>query len=312
VPESGRNGRANEDCGRFEFELANQNRNPIDQSPPWWLNNSDTQSTKIKGMTAGIEMESTLTLRAYGRTIAIRGPALALGAARDRLPPSYRIDARLAERTWMVGKHADTAWVALADRDVLSVQSDVISATEAALSDLELWVAEHARRYVFVHAGCAAMNGRAIVLPGRTMSGKSSLTAALVRAGADYYSDEYAVLDPRGLVRPYPRKLAIRPFDGSSPRPVPVEDLGGRAGRGPAEVALVAVLLHDAAFGWQSEPLTRGQAMLRMFDNTVAARSRPRAALSALENATLDARVLAGTRGDADETAALLLDILSS
>ena len=37
--------------------------------------------------------------------------------------------------------------------------------------------------------------GRAIVIPGRTFSGKSTLVAELVRAGATYYSDEYAVED---------------------------------------------------------------------------------------------------------------------
>jgi len=155
------------------------------------------------------------------------------------------------------------------------------------------------------------VDGRAIVLPGRSMSGKSSLTAALVRAGADYYSDEYAVLDSRGLVRPYPRRLAIRPHDGAAARRVPVEELGGRSGRGPAKVKLIAVLRFDPGAGWQPRLLTRGPALLGLLDNTVAARSRPRAVLSALEGATLDARALEGTRGDADDTAARLMSILS-
>jgi hypothetical protein len=69
-------------------------------------------------------------------------------------------------------------------------------------SDLQLHVAEMARRRVFVHAGVVGWGGQAIVIPGRSYTGKSTLVAALVRAGATYYSDEYAVLDAQGLVTP--------------------------------------------------------------------------------------------------------------
>src|SRR5262245_28191234 len=56
---------------------------------------------------------------------------------------------------------------------------------------LNLWIAENARDRVFVHAGAVGWKGRALLLPGRTFAGKSTLVAALVRAGATYYSDEY-------------------------------------------------------------------------------------------------------------------------
>ena len=208
-------------------------------------------------------------------------------------------------------EHSGTGWAAMVEDQVLNFQESIVEATEAVLSDLELWVAEFARKWVFVHAGCVAVDGQAVVLPGRSMTGKSSLIAALVRAGADYYSDEYAVLDNRGLVRPYARKPSIRPHEGVPARRVTAEELGGRSGRGPAKIRLIAALRFDPGAGWQSEPLARGPALLRLLDNTVAARSRPHAVLSALEGATLDARALEGTRGDADDTAARLLSILS-
>jgi hypothetical protein len=81
---------------------------------------------------------------------------------------------------------------------------------EAFESDLRLFVAELARRRVFVHAGVVGWSGKAIVLPGRSYSGKSSLVAELVRAGATYYSDEYAVFDARGRVHPFPKPLEMR------------------------------------------------------------------------------------------------------
>ncbi len=253
----------------------------------------------------------TLLLRAYGRTVAFEGPAPAVTAAKDRLPSTYRVGSAPAERRWAVRRLSGPDWAAIVDDQVLISRESIVAATEAVLSDLELWVAEFARKRVFVHAGCVAVDGQAIILPGRSMSGKSSLTAALVRAGADYYSDEYAVLDNQGLVRPYARKPAIRPYEGVAARRVSVEELGGRTGRGPAEVKLIAALRFDSSAGWQAESLTRGPAILRLFDNTVAARSRPRAALAALEGATQDACALEGTRGDADDTAARLLSILA-
>lgn len=48
-------------------------------------------------------------------------------------------------------------------------------------SDLQLFVAEKAHDRLFVHAGVVGWRGRAIVLPGRSMSGKSTLVAALGR-----------------------------------------------------------------------------------------------------------------------------------
>ncbi len=257
------------------------------------------------------EIPKSLLLSAYGRTIALDGPASALAAAREWLPPTYRIGTTLPERRWAVREHSGTGWAAMVEDQVLTCRGSILEATEVTLSDLELWVAEFARKWVFVHAGCVAVDGQAIVLPGRSMSGKSSLTAALVRAGADYYSDEYAVLDNLGLVRPYAREPAVRSHVGVPAARVPVEELGGRSGRGPAKIKLIAALRFDPRAGWQPEPLARGPALLRLLDNSVAARSRPRAVLSALEAATLDADALEGARGDADDTAARLMSILS-
>ncbi len=254
----------------------------------------------------------TLVLRAFGRTVSLAGPATALGVARQRLPPAYRAAVGPAERSWSVRKDSRCDWAAVAGGHRLSLWPGVEAATEAALSDLELWIAEHARERVFVHAGCVSIDGRAIVIPGRSMTGKSSLTAALVRAGAAYFSDEYAVLDRHGLVRPYPRPLSLRPADGTSTEPVTPEEMGGKSGRGPVRLGLVAFLRYDVAAGWHPESLTRAQTVLRLLDNTVVARTRPRAAFAAIERATDGTAGLAGTRGDADDSAALLLSRLSS
>src|SRR6266852_1979709 len=71
-------------------------------------------------------------------------------------------------------------------------QEDLYEALEA---DMDFYLAQAARQRLFVHAGVVAWKGRAIVIPGRSQSGKTTLVRAFLQAGASYYSDEYAVFD---------------------------------------------------------------------------------------------------------------------
>src|SRR5262245_28549944 len=98
-------------------------------------------------------------------------------------------------------------------------------------TELRKLVADLSKREIFVHAGVVEWRGRAIIIPGKTLSGKSSITAAFVRAGARYFSDEFALIDANGRVRPYPKPLSLR-LNGHTAKAVetPVEALGGTAG----------------------------------------------------------------------------------
>jgi hypothetical protein len=62
----------------------------------------------------------------------------------------------------------------------------------------------------FLYAGVVAWQGHAIVFPGRSLSGKTTLVREMLRLGATYYSDEFAVVDNSGLVHSFPRPLGIR------------------------------------------------------------------------------------------------------
>lgn len=65
---------------------------------------------------------------------------------------------------------------------------------------------------VLVHASAAVLDGRAIVMPGPMGAGKSTLVAALVRAGLGYLTDEIVAIDPAtGVVVPYPKYLSLGP-----------------------------------------------------------------------------------------------------
>lgn len=170
---------------------------------------------------------------------------------------------------------------------------------EAFESDARLFVAELATHRVFVHAGVVGWKGQAIVIPGRSYSGKSTLVAELVRAGASYYSDEYAVLDSRGRVHPFSKPIELRAEGGFQQRKVEVAELGGESGVKPLPVGLVLMTQYRSKAHWRPRKLTSGNAVLEMLFNTVSARRSPERALQALQRVTAHADVLKGVRGNA-------------
>jgi hypothetical protein len=174
--------------------------------------------------------------------------------------------------------------------------------------DLELYIADRAPRRTFVHAGVVGWNGQAIVIPGDSFSGKSSLVKALVKAGASYYSDEFAVLDERGRVHPYPIPLGIRPGRaGGPPMKYRAEELGGVAGVCPLPVGLVLITRYVGGTRFRPRPLSAGRAVLELLAHTLPARRRPGRVLDALSRVVSQALVLRGTRGEAEETAGQIL-----
>ena len=181
-------------------------------------------------------------------------------------------------------------------------------ALEALDTDLELYVAEETTQRLFVHAGVVGWRGRAILRPGTSHSGKTSLAAAFVRAGATYYSDDFAPLDPQGCVYPYARPLALREDGDSRRRRVPAEALGGVAGTQPLPVGLVLVTQYKPRARWRPRPLTPGQGLLALLANTVPARRQPQQALATLGPVVSQAPVWKSSRGDADAVAQAVLN----
>src|SRR5581483_914258 len=168
-------------------------------------------------------------------------------------------------------------------------------------SQVQLTVAEYAARRVFVHAGVVAWNGRAIVIPGSSYSGKTTLVEQLIRAGATYYSDEYAVLDERGRVHPYARPLGIRTDPTKRATKIPADKIGAQVGSKPLPIDLVISTGFKAGARWRPRKLTRGKGVLELLANTVSARSQPELTLRVLPKALASARIVKGVRGEASE-----------
>jgi len=174
-------------------------------------------------------------------------------------------------------------------------------------ADLRLCIAYKARGRIFVHAGVVGWKDKAIVLPGRTFTGKTTLVAALIKLGAEYYSDEYAVLDLKGRVNPYLKPLSVRNGDALQGTLHPIEEFGAGAGKKPLPIGLVVDTHYCDGARWRPREVSRGAAALALLNNTVSARSRPARNMPVLRRAVSNAVALKGIRGDAEVVARSLL-----
>jgi hypothetical protein len=176
-------------------------------------------------------------------------------------------------------------------------------------SQMRSYIALNAPDLIFVHAGVVAVGERLLVIPGLSFSGKTTLVAALVRAGAVYYSDEYALLDEKGLVHAYPRPLSLRNHDRSRTN-THVGALGGVAGEEPLRISDILVTTYKPNAEWHPRRLTPGESVLALLSHTVAARSRPEQAMRHITHAVKGAVAFESERGESDEVASILLDDL--
>jgi hypothetical protein len=192
-----------------------------------------------------------------------------------------------------------------ADRIARTMEDEELLAELEAL--LDVVVAVGAPRRIFVRAAVVGWHGQAMLLCGPPASGKTTLVEALIRAGATYYSDQYAVLDTRGYVYPYPKPLTLQDGSDGPHKRCPVEMLGSRVGTKPLPVGLVLLTQYQPGTRWRPRTLSPGQAVLGLFAHTVLARLRPKLALATLRRVAASAITLRGKRGEAENAVAQLL-----
>jgi hypothetical protein len=254
-----------------------------------------------------------LSFSTYDARIGIRSnEAGILSQLHDRLPPVRE------NVSWALVDDIYSIWVApgaspgsprhrlYAGRDRIARTADLGQIYQAFESRVHFNIARRARGKLFVHAGVVGWRGSAIVIPGRSRSGKTSLVAAFVRAGAAYYSDEYAVFDGQGFVHPYPKRLSFRDSQSNS-QLVSVGEIGGSAGTRPLPVGLVIVTQYQSGTHWQPKRMSPGEALLALLDNTVNVREEPQLALSTLRTVVEGCRTIAGERGEARDLALQIL-----
>ena len=163
------------------------------------------------------------------------------------------------------------------------------------------------RTWRVIHAGVVAAEGRALLLPGKTHSGKSTLVAELVRRGAVYFSDEYAVVDPDGLVHPYPRPMLLR---NGAPESVVVPV--AEAGTAPVPIGWILGLTWQPGACWNPILSDQSQAVMLLLQNTPHVLAQSPELVRYFERAVAQARTYVGYRPEAGEAANEILRLISS
>lgn len=247
------------------------------------------------------------TYRALGLTFRVRiedaGVAGFLGAA---LAPFEVVGGEPVVGYDVFDDSADRAgrWVVLRDGEPVGVPGTRPVALQWFFWDLNRAVVEASRDdFLLVHAGAVARNGAAVLLPGPPGCGKTTLTAALLRSGFAYLSDESPALEAvTGLLHPYPKALSVeigarealadleprgaeRPPSGWAwdqwiVDPRAVSGSGGIAG--PVPVRMVVFPEYVGGAETWLEPLPRAQAVLLLAANSFNFGDRPAAHLRAV------------------------------
>jgi hypothetical protein len=258
--------------------------------------------------------------KSYGVRVGVRvnDPAV-LRRLSERVPPGSKpMDSNIVDQLYsvVIGDHASSPRIKRYNVAYLGTQRlarslDLETVLDSFESNLQITVAEWSPLRVFVHAGVVEWKGKAIMIPGLSFSGKTTLVKHLVQAGAKYYSDEYAVLDGRGCVHPYPRPLGLRSQDSGKTEKIRIEDLGGATGSRPLPVKLILSTTFRAGARWRPRTLSAGLGVLELLSHTVSARRRPDLALTTLPRVAAGATILKGVRGEAGRIVDAILERVS-
>jgi hypothetical protein len=197
------------------------------------------------------------------------------------------------------GESGESLYRLYAATTLVAEASSLADVNLALAAHAEPFVAEHAPDHLFVHAGAVGWEGRAIVMPGSSLAGKTTLVQAWLDAGATYYSDEFAVLDRAGRVHAFARPLSIRDGSTGVTRRVPVALLGAESGTTPLPVGLVLLTSYRAGARCRPRPLTPARALLALMSHTIAARGNPAHSMPILRQAVSGSVAFAGVRGEA-------------
>src|SRR3954453_18107956 len=230
-----------------------------------------------------MDEQHRIAFEAFGVPISVEvGSAELLSRVLAILPPGGRpCDSVPEDHEFRLFTRDGVSFRVDSPGESLAGSSDLDVALGVLDSQLRTFIAMKAPDHVFVHAGVVAFDERAVLIPGPTFSGKTTLVAACVRAGALYYSDDLAALDRDGLVHPYLKPLSMR-VNGFSQTDHDVAMLGGTAGTRAIPVGSIVFAQYRPGAAWRPYLLSPGDAVLSLLSNAAQAHRRPAEVLSAL------------------------------
>ena len=179
---------------------------------------------------------------------------------------------------------------------------------------------------LLIHSAAAVHDGLGVALPGRSGTGKSTLVAALVKAGLGYLTDEFVSPDWRtGEVSPYPRTMSL--YEDSwklLPELEPDVDVGLRsalAGQwqvdpeqirpgsvaGPCSLGYVVFPTYEPGQRTSFERMARADAVLALVECTFHFHRHGARALETIANVIADCECFRLVMGDLAEGCDALL-----
>lgn len=176
---------------------------------------------------------------------------------------------------------------------------------------MDYYLGAYARDCAFLHSGVILHNGRAVLIPGLSHTGKSTLTAALVRIGAHYVSDDVAVIDRTGRAYFLSRAISLREDVAEAfdfPFAANFEFL--REGTLPVE-AILLLNYCKGEIALDMRPLSKGETALRLIANCMNGRNEPETAIHCCVEAVRQAICCEGVRGEAEAVAPLILSFIN-
>jgi hypothetical protein len=177
------------------------------------------------------------------------------------------------------------------------------------VSKIRMVIAEFAVGYVFIHSGAVSIGDNAILLPGNSFDGKSTLTAELVRQGSAYLSDEYGILDETGCVHPVTSHLTLRHEDNTIQTGRSVKSIGGTTAETRAKVKMVVFTKYYPNAEWIPKRLSRPNGIMEIINHVIPIRRSPIFALSALGQMANSSIFFASHRGEAKYCAEKILQL---
>jgi hypothetical protein len=253
-------------------------------------------------------------VRAFGCNIRVATADLEAHTTLDRyvLPFSPRVDSARDQPDIVVRVARVVEEFELSiDGVVVASASRVISLVPALIRVLDETVIQRLTTLRAVHAGAVVLGERALLMPGATHAGKSSLVAELLRRGATYFSDEYALIDSEGRVHPYPRPLLLR---NGSPEQYPVlpRECNASVGDVPVPVGWILSIEYKPAGIWSVAVVPQSEGLLMLLRNTPHVWAESPDMVEAFQRAIAGATCYAGCRADAVDAADQIMRLVPS
>jgi hypothetical protein len=237
--------------------------------------------TSTPGLARDRSFDGSYRLLSYG--FRIQTDVADVGARLDELLREFRVPNLIEEPTYRIMPRLDGIHEVLLGGECVQRSESPDVLVDYILWDVSARAVQEEHGFLALHAGAVAYRGSGVLLPAPPDSGKTTLSAALTRAGFDYLSDEAALIDPAdGRVHPFPRPLWMerptvekfpdllerRPGAARPQYPVLAEELRPGSVGAPCPVRFVVAPTYGAGAPTELEAMSRGEAVVLLCRNS--------------------------------------------